>query len=126
MTRPALAQATFSTLTQGGLAHPTGNFYQLETAEPSTFQVPIDTGYVGTLQLATPTLVLGPSTDPDETKRTATATSNSTSVNSGGSAVDFPTGTTTLDVSMAVECPTIYPSGTYSYQVVVTVTAAPD
>lgn len=122
---PALAQIiTLTPPTPGVLSPPGGVFNQLTTSVPSTIQVTILGGRSATVQVAAPTLSSG-GHDPTGTVRTATVTFSGNSVNSGDAAIDFPTGIPTLlNVSMAVTRPTVYTPGTYSYGVIVTITAA--
>ncbi len=135
---PALAQnpqspEITSPPTQGQLVQPAGVFNQLITSVPSTTEVRFR-GQINnrdhTVQVAFPTFVSGVSTDPDGTVRMATVTFPGGSVNSGEAPVNLPitpsNRNTTLTVSMAVTRPTIYPIGTYNYQVVVTVTSVPN
>lgn len=123
---PALAQVLLTAPTPGAMTQPGGVLDQFTTTVPSTLQVTIQEGHSATVQVAAPTLVSGPSPDPNGTTRTATVNFAGNSVTSGDAAVALPTGTTTLNVSMAVTRPTIYSPGTYVYQVEITVTATPN
>lgn len=129
LSRPALAQVTFSPPT-GASLQPSADFRTLESADFSTLTVTPDADLTGTLTLtvSAPVLQAGQPEDPANTNARATVSFNGTTVSSddGSSGVLSVIDSTNLEVSMRVTRPVPYPPGPYTYRVGITVTYTED